>query len=154
MGNTCKGAAKTAAKMEKMRRKLARKCKGQAKGNAAIALAFAFLALVGCQQVPSRSQTLTMRDCVVNIYGCGDSTNAVPMVEIATQAMSVENSGTETLTPSQTTDTKPDIDVTVGAKTPGILESSCSKLLSGTGSEITTATATTTDACADGQCSE
>jgi hypothetical protein len=55
-----------------------------------------------------------MTDCTVNIYGSGDgTTNDVARVEIASQAMAIENSGTETqtATPTQTTDVKPDIDL-------------------------------------------
>lgn len=80
------------------------------------------LLAAGCQQVPSRSQTLTVRDCTINVYG-GSDTNHVASVEIGTQAMAIENNGTETMTPTQTTDVKPDVDVSVGAaKGGGILE--------------------------------
>ena len=105
-----KAKAKIASKVAKGKAKVAKKC---AK---ACALAFALLVVCGCQQVPSRSQTLNIRDCEITIYGgCGE-TNGLAAVEIGTQAMSIENSGTESLTPTQTTDTKPDIDVTVGGK--------------------------------------
>ena len=105
-----KAKAKCASKVAKGKAKVAKKC---AK---ACSLAFALLVVCGCQQVPSRSQTLNIRDCEITIYGgCGD-TNGLAAVEIGTQAMSIENSGTESLTPTQTTDTKPDIDVTVGGK--------------------------------------
>lgn len=103
---------KVAAKTAKGKAKVARKC-----GKACVA-AFALLslALAGCMgtSTPSRSQTLTITDTTINIYGSGDgTTNDVPRVELASQAMSIENSGTETQTssPTQTTDVKPDIDV-------------------------------------------
>ena len=105
-----KAKAKCASKVAKGKAKVAKKC---AK---ACSLAFALLVVCGCQQVPSRSQTLNIRDCEITIYGgCGE-TNGLAAVEIGTQAMSIENSGTESLTPTQTTDTKPDLEVTVGGK--------------------------------------
>ena len=103
---------KVAAKVAKGKSKIARKC-----GKACVA-AFALLSLVltGCMgtTTPSRSQTLTLTECTINIYGSGDgTTNDVARVEIASQAMSIENSGTESQTssPTQTTDVKPDINV-------------------------------------------
>jgi len=92
-------------------------CSGGKCKPCAIALALVLAAtMCGCMgtSTPSRSQTLTLRDCTVNIYGSGDgTTNDVARVEIASQAMSIENSGTETqsATPTQTTDVKPDIDL-------------------------------------------
>ena len=93
-------------------------CSGGKCKPCAIALALVIAAtMCGCMgtSTPSRSQTLTMKDCIVNIYGSGDlgTTNDVARVEIASQAMMIENSGTETqtATPTQTTDVKPDIDL-------------------------------------------
>lgn len=93
-------------------------CSGGRCKPCAIALALVIAAtLCGCMgtTTPSRSQTLTMRDCTVNIYGSGDlgTTNDVARVDIASQNMMIENSGTEsqTATPTQTTDVKPDIDL-------------------------------------------
>ena len=83
----------------------------------AVVLALVIAAtMCGCQgtTTPSRSQTLTMKDCNVYIIGSGDgTTNDVARVDIASQAMAIENSGTETQTstPTQTTDVKPDIDL-------------------------------------------
>ena len=83
----------------------------------AVALALVIAAtMCGCMgtSTPSRSQTLTMKDCNVYIIGSGDgTTNDVARVDIASQAMAIENSGTETQTstPTQTTDVKPDIDL-------------------------------------------
>ena len=112
MGKTVKGKAKTAAKVARAKAKIARKAKGCAVVLAAFALSFA---LTGCMgtQTPSRSQTLTIHDCTINIRGCGTETNDVPRIEMATQAMSIENSGTESLTssPTQTTDVKPDVNL-------------------------------------------
>ncbi len=103
---------KVAAKTTKGKAKVARKC-GKAR---VAAFALLSLALAGClgTSTPSRSQTLTITDTTINIYGSGDgTTNDVARVEIASQAMSIENSGVETQTssPTQTTDVKPDIDV-------------------------------------------
>ena len=131
-----KAKAKCASKVAKGKAKVAKKC---AK---ACALAFALLVVCGCQQVPSRSQTLNIRDCEITIYGgCGE-TNGLAAVEIGTQAMSIENSGTESLTPTQTTDTKPDIDVTVGGK------ATAGK----SGSVKEAATAVVDAICPDGNC--
>lgn len=158
-----KAKAKCASKVAKGKAKVAKKC---AK---ACALAFALLVVCGCQQVPSRSQTLNIRDCEITIYGgCGE-TNGLAAVEIGTQAMSIENSGTESLTPTQTTDTKPDVDVSVGAaKGGGILETAAAagvqRLLApsasatGVGSTATVSSSSceggncTYDGCADGSC--
>ena len=103
---------KVAAKVARAKAKIARKC-----GKACVA-AFALLSLVltGCMgtTTPSRSQTLTLTECTINIYGSGDgTTNDVARVEIASQAMSIENSGTESQTssPTQTTDVRPDVNL-------------------------------------------
>jgi len=138
MGKTVKGKAKAEAKIAKAKRKIARKCKGKC---AAVALACGVAAaLVGCQGLtsPSRSQSLTISDCTINVYGCGTETNDVARVEIASQAMSIENSGseTQTATPTQTTDVKPDIDVSVPVTRGGA------------------ASAALKDACANGGCSD
>lgn len=137
-----KAKAKCASKVAKGKSKVAKKC---AK---ACALAFALLVVCGCQQVPSRSQTLNIRDCEITIYGgCGE-TNGLAAVEIGTQAMSIENSGTESLTPTQTTDTKPDIDVTVGGKASagkaGAIKDAASAVVD----------AVVGDNCSDGNCSD
>lgn len=113
MGKTDKCKKKAAAKVAKAKGKIARKCGKAAK--VVIAIACLSVLFAGCQgtSTPSRSQTLTIKDCTINVYGSGTETNEVARVEIATQAMSIENSGTEsqTATPTQTTDVKPDIDV-------------------------------------------
>lgn len=105
-------------------------CSGGKCKPCAVALAL-FLAatMCGCQGLtsPSRSQTLTIKDCNVYIIGSGDgTTNDVARVEIASQAMSIENSGTEsqTATPTQTTDVKPDIDVNYNGPTKSVADAS------------------------------
>ena len=104
---------KVETKVAKAKVKIASKCKKAAKVVvAALCLSVLF---AGCQgtTTPSRSQNLTIKDCTINVYGCGTETNEVARVELATQAMSIENSGTETqtATPTQTTDVKPDVNV-------------------------------------------
>ena len=110
--------AKVAAKIAaKTKCKDGKCCDGGKCSPCAIALALIVATtLCGCgTTTPSRSQTLTMKDCTVNIYGSGDlgTTNDVARVDIASQNMMIENSGTETqtATPQYTTDVKPDIDV-------------------------------------------
>ncbi len=113
MGKTSKCKDKAKAKVAKGKAKVARKCGAAAKAViAAVCLSVLFAGCMGTQ-TPSRSQSLTIKDCTINVYGCGTETNDVARVELATQAMSIENSGTETQTssPTQTTDVKPDIDV-------------------------------------------
>ena len=109
---------KVAAKVAKGKAKVAAKCGKCAKACAvAVLMAVLCTAFSGCQGLtsPSRSQSLTLDHCTVNIYGGGRETNDVARVEIASQAMIIENSGSEThtATPTQTTDVKPDIDVAV-----------------------------------------
>jgi hypothetical protein len=126
-----KAVAKTASKIAKGKVKVAAKtgnckggkcCDGGKCKTCAVALALLVAAtLCGCGTVtPSRSQTLTLKDCTINIYGSGNGmTNDVARVEIASQAMSIENSGTETqtATPQYTTDVKPDVDLNYNGPT-------------------------------------
>ena len=127
-----KAVAKTASKIAKGKGKVAAKTGGKCEGGkccdggkcktCAVALTLLFAAtLCGCGTVtPSRSQTLTLKDCTINIYGSGEgTTNDVARVEIASQAMQIETSGTETqtATPQYTTDVKPDVDVNYNGPT-------------------------------------
>lgn len=165
--NISKAKDKCAKAKDKAKAKVAAKC-GRKTKKAVAALAALTILAIGCQQVPSRSQTLTIRDCTVNVYG-GSDTNHVASVEIGTQAMSIENSGTETQSPTQTTDVKPDVDVSVGAaKGGGILETAAAagvqRILApnasatGVGSTATVSSSSceggncTYDGCADGSC--
>lgn len=147
-----KAKAKTKAKA-KVAKKVAKK----------IAVCAALvLMLAGCQQVPSRSQTLTLRDCTINVYkGSAADTNLVAAVEIGTQTMAIENSGTETQTPTQTTDTKPDVDVSVGAaQGGGLLETAAAAgvkhLLAPSASAVGTGSSASVNSsgCAGGTCSD
>ena len=133
-----KAVAKTASKIAKGKVKVAAKtgnckggkcCDGGKCKTCAVALALIVAAtLCGCGTVtPSRSQTLTLKDCTINIYGSGNGqTNDVARVEIASQAMSIENSGTETqtATPQYTTDVKPDVDVNYNGPTKSVADAS------------------------------
>ena len=121
MKNSIKGkakakvAAKTGGIKGKVKAKVAAKC-GRGKACAAVLMAAALCtAMCGClgTTTPSRSQTLTFDRCTFNIRGGGADTNELARLEIGTQAMSIETSGTEnqTVTPTQTTDVKPDINL-------------------------------------------
>lgn len=106
-------------------------CSGGKCKPCAVALALIIAAtMCGCMgtSTPSRSQTLTMKDCNVYIVGSGDlgTTNDVARVDIASQNMMIENSGTEsqTATPTQTTDVKPDIDVNYNGPTKSVADAS------------------------------
>ena len=160
MGKTTKGAAKTAAKIAKAKAKVARKC-GKAAKSVVAALFMSALFVAGCMgtTTPSRSQTLCIKDCTISVYGCGTETNEVPRIELATQAMSIENSGTETQTasPTNTTDIKPQTDVnTTGWRTAGVLETAlhagASALMSKSSGTGSATTAPSGAACTDGSC--
>ena len=111
MGKTSKCKDKAKAKVAKGKAKVARKCGAAAKAViAAVCLSVLFAGCMGTQ-TPSRSQSLTIKDCTIKVYGCGTETNEVPRIELATQAMSIENSGTETQTATPTLDIKPDVNV-------------------------------------------
>ena len=98
MGKTSKCKDKAKAKVAKGKAKVARKCGAAAKAViAAVCLSVLFAGCMGTQ-TPSRSQSLMIKDCTIKVYGCGTETNEVPHIELATQAMSIENSGTETQT--------------------------------------------------------
>ena len=115
--------SKVAAKVAKGKAKIAAKCgKGKKAAKVAAAVLMAALCaayLAGCQAptVPSRSQTQTFDHCTFAFYGSGEGgkTNEVARVDIGSQAMSIENSGseTQTVTPTQTIDTDAALDVPV-----------------------------------------
>ena len=149
--------SKVAAKVAKGKAKVARKCGKTAKA-CAVVLCGGVLAAVlsGCQGLtsPSRSQTLTLDRCTINIYGGGADTNDVARVEIASQAMSIENSGseTQTATPTQTTDVKPDIDASF---TKGGAAADATASLVGAAAKAVCADGNCADGgCADGSCTD
>ena len=175
---TSKIKEKVAAKVAKGNAKVARKCgKGKAaKASALVLLCGVIAALTGCQgtTTPSRSQTLTFDDCKFYFYGGGDGpkTNEIARVEIGTQAMSIENSGseTQTATPTQTTDVKPDIDVTVpvnkanagtssaaGGALETVLSAGAERLgnaIKGSSAKSTQPQPKNAESCADGSCAD
>lgn len=113
--------SKVEAKVAKAKNKTVKKCgRGRKACACAVALVscLASLVLTGCMwpSAPSRSQSLNMRDCTVYVFGGGAETGDVARVEIASQAMAIETSGTEsqTVSPTQTVDTKPEVAVGVG----------------------------------------
>ena len=150
--------SKVAAKIAKGKAKVARKC-GKAAKACTVVLCGGVLAtgLSGCQGLtsPSRSQTLTIHDSTINIYGSGNGpTNDVARVEIASQAMQIETGGseTQTATPTQTTDVKPDIDVNL---TKGGGAANAASSLVGAAADALCAGGNCTDGgCADGSCTD
>ena len=124
---------------------------------------------VGCQSTPNRAQTLTFEKCGINVYAGYCPSNAVaaaegilPDIAVGRQTMAVENSGTESLAPVQTVDTKPEIAVGVGGGSAGTGGASPSSGLTeaaraafnklASGEKITAEEAAALKGCADGNC--
>ena len=175
-----KVAAKTGGIKAKVKGKVAAQCGkcGLGKTCAAVLMAALCTAMCGClgTTTPSRSQTLTFDRCTFNIRGGGADTNELARLEIGTQAMAIETSGTEnqTVTPTQTTDVRPDVNLNyaqgggitnrgTGGGSAGILESLTAdslKLLKSyvVGKKSGTVTLTKKDGttvtadCKDGEC--
>lgn len=168
--------AKLAAKKEKLVAKL----KGSnevKKATTALAMVCVGLAICGCQSTPSRAQTQTIKDCTfyVMVPPAGQQTNSQPVAvgtvgDLFSQNMVIENSGTESLTPTQTVSPTTTLSYGVGGGDSLFsLVSSLKSLIYGSSGTTTTvstsipATATagtdgtftglTTSACADGDCS-
>jgi len=119
---------KVAAKAAKAKKKVARKCKGRL---AVIAAALCLATLVtGCatsdSTQPARANIMENKfeDCIIvvapktsvsNRVVVAEGTTDMPAIELFTQALGLENNGTETTTQTTTqtptTDVKPDIDV-------------------------------------------
>lgn len=98
---------KLAAKKEKLLAKL----KGTnevKKSITATAILCMALLMSGCQSTPSRAQTQTIKDCTFYVMvPPGGATNSAASAvgtvgDLFAQNMVIENSGTETLTPTQT----------------------------------------------------
>lgn len=130
--------AKVAKKIAKGKAKVAKKCGRRGKTVAALLVAFGVTAVVsGClyPTAPSRSQHLAFEHCTFTIIGGGDGgsnpgcTNDVARIDIGSQAMQIETSGTEnnTNTPTQTVDTKPEIAVGVGGSSAGVGQGGAAK---------------------------
>ena len=170
-----KAVAKTASKIAKGKGKVVAKTGGNCKSGkcvsrktsncgdkcsdgkcstCAIAIALVLAAtLCGCgTTTPSRSQTLTLKDCTINIDGSGEgTTNDVARVEIASQAMQIETSGTETqtATPQYTTDVKPDVDVNYNGPTKTVADGAGGIVEKVVDALVPSGSA---DSCADGSC--
>lgn len=83
------------------------------------ALALLALLCAGCSSQPSRANTQNLDECyvVINVYGGskgGDAEAQPSYGDILTQNMVVENSGTETASPSHTVSPNTPISVPVG----------------------------------------
>lgn len=107
-------------KADKVKSKLKRKkvSKRAKIGGVALSL-LALIMLMGCSTQPSRTNNQTLRDCYVHIQingsGVGDATDVVPFGgDVLTQNMIVENSGTETTSPSHSVSPNVPINVPVG----------------------------------------
>ena len=157
--NRKKIKSKVAAKVAKGKAKIAAKCGRKTKKVAAVVALLAFAAVLdGClyPTAPSRSQNLTIRDCTITLYGGGAETGDVARVEIASQAMAIETSGTEnnTNTPTQTTDVKPDIDTTVGGMGGGgVLDKALATGVNALCGSDSSCAAGASQSCTDGACS-
>ena len=161
--------AKLAAKKAKLAAKL-RGSKEVKKAMTTITMLCVGLAICGCQSTPNRAQNQTIRDCTfyVMVPPAGQ-TNAQPLAvgtvgDLFCQNMVVENSGTESLTPTQTVSPTTTLSYGVGGGDSLIsLVSSLKSLIYGSSSTSTDAatagtsgtfTGSTTSACADGDCSD
>lgn len=83
------------------------------------ALALLALLCAGCSSQPSRANTQNLDECyvVINVYGGskgGDAEAQPSYGDILTQNMVVENSGTETTSPSHTVSPNVPVSVPVG----------------------------------------
>lgn len=96
-------------KAMKKKRKLSRKLKGSA------LLVLGLFVCIGCSTQPSRSQNMALTRCVVNLYA-GSTTNSTAdgYGDILTQAMMIENSGTETTSPVHTVSPNVPVNIPVG----------------------------------------
>lgn len=151
---------KLAAKKEKLLAKL----KGTnevKKSITATAILCMALLMSGCQSTPSRAQTQTIKDCTFYVMvPPGGATNAAASAvgtvgDLFAQNMVIENSGTETLTPTQTISPTTTLSYGVGGgdSLAGLLTAFKNMMGLG-GSTGTTATAapTVTSSCSDGSC--
>lgn len=125
---------KTVEKLAAKKAKLKAKLTGSAKTVATAATMLLVALIVGCQSVPSRAQTQSFRDCnfyigavpaatfAVAASGDESATNTVASTvqpylvggDLLTQNQVVENSGTETTSPTHRIDTPVTATVPVG----------------------------------------
>lgn len=152
---------KLAAKKEKLVAKL----KGTnevKKAITATAILCVALFLSGCQSTPSRAQTQTIKDCTFYVMvPPGGQTNAAASAvgtvgDLFAQNMVIENSGTETLTPTQTISPTTTLSYGVGGGDSLAYLLTSLKNMIGMGSSASKSTATSTPAaaadCSDGSC--
>lgn len=169
---------KIKAKLATKKAKLVEKLKGSTevkKATTALAVMVIGLVMCGCQSTPNRAQNQTIRDCTfyVMVPPAGQ-TNAQPLAvgtvgDLFCQNMVVENSGTESLTPTQTISPTTTLSYGVGGGDSLVsLVTSLKSLIYGSSTATATSTATdtatagtsgtftgsTTSACADGDCSD
>ena len=163
---------KIKAKLATKKAKLVAKLKGAKVKKVTTALAVMVIGVVlcGCQLTPNRAQNQTIKDCTfyVMVPPAG-ATNAQPLAigtvgDLFCQNMVVENSGTESLTPTQTVSPTTTLSYGVGGGDSLVsLVSSLKSLIYGSSSTSTDAatagtsgtfTGSTTSACADGDCSD
>ena len=158
-------AAKANEKKTKLAAKLAAK-RGKMKGGAAVtALALLGLALAGCQSADpaSRSNRTAYRDIYATVNG---ASNTVTLTVGDGTYASADGGGDKVKSsPTQTTDTKPEVAVGVGGGSAGtggakpasgIAGEALNKLmgiLGGDGSKLTAQEAAAIKDCADGACS-
>ena len=169
---------KIKAKLATKKAKLVAKLKGAGvkKATAALAVMVIGVVLCGCQSTPNRAQNQTIRDCTFYVMvppavTTNAQASAIGTVgDLFTQNMVVENSGTESLTPTQTVSPTTTLSYGVGGGDSLIsLVSSLKSLIYGSSTTATatststdaatagtsgTFTGSTTSACADGDCSD
>ena len=155
-------------KLSAKKEKLLAKLKGANAAKKAGALAGLFCAFVfaaGCQSTPSRAQTQNIKGCTFFVTlapPCG-ATNSVAseaggaVGDLFTQNMVIENSGTETFTPTQTISPTTTLSYGVGGgDSLGSLLSALKNMLGLNGGAATKAGSTAPAAgagCSDGSCS-
>jgi hypothetical protein len=151
---------KLAAKKEKLLAKL----KGTnevKKAITATAILCVALFMSGCQSTPSRAQTQTIKDCTFYVMvPPGGATNAAASAvgtvgDLFAQNMVIENSGTETLTPTQTISPTTTLSYGVGGgdSLASLLSSLKSKIgMGGTTAATAGAAAAAGSDCSDGSC--
>lgn len=172
--------AKAAAKV------VAKKAKAKCKGGKCCAALALLAVLCGCatsdSAQPAKSATMNndFRDCIIivatqasvsNGVVTADGTTDVPAVTLFQVAQNLENSGTDTISPSSTqtptTDVKPDVDVSVPVNKAGAAQTlgstlgdAAAAIIHGMGSsgssssDCTDGSCTAGGSCSGGSCSD
>lgn len=158
-------------KLASKKEKLLAKMKGTnevKKSITATAIMCVALLMSGCQSTPSRAQTQTIKDNVFYVMlpaGCNttnpvsaDAASAGVIGDLFSQNMVIENSGTETLTPTQTISPTTTLSYGVGGgDSLASLLVGLKAMISGSGTTTTksaTNSSTASADCPDGNCSE